>query len=90
LVYGLDTLTQYDPQTALFRCAAFSRPGGARAFEVEHMSDAKYREYLETLGEDKVRHQLANQMLMGGRDGIARTGSPKKPWHGGMLKIVIV
>ena len=35
------------------------------------MSDAKYREYLETLGEDAVRHQLANQMLMTSRGELA-------------------
>jgi hypothetical protein len=36
------------------------------------MIDAKFRQYLESLGEDAVRHQLANQKLMGGRDGLAR------------------
>ena len=36
------------------------------------MSDAKYREYLEALGEDAVRHQLANQTLRFDRDGLAR------------------
>jgi len=36
------------------------------------MSDAKYREYLEALGEDAVRHQLANQRLRFDRDGLAR------------------
>ena len=36
------------------------------------MIDAKYREYLETLGEDAVRHQLTNQTLRFGRDGLAR------------------
>ena len=36
------------------------------------MIDAKYREYLETLGEDAVRHQLANQTLRFDRDGLAR------------------
>jgi hypothetical protein len=56
IVYGACTLPEYDP---LF------------AFEVDHMSDAKYREYLEALGEDAVRHQLANQkLLMNGRDGL--------------------
>ena len=42
------------------------------------MSDAKYRQYLETLGEDAVRHQLANQMLMSGRDGFARAWLAEK------------
>jgi len=42
------------------------------------MSDAKYRQYLETLGEDAVRHQLANQMLMSGRDGLARAWLAEK------------
>ena len=42
------------------------------------MSDAKYREYLETLGEDAVRHQLDNQMLMSGRDGLARAWLAEK------------
>jgi hypothetical protein len=35
------------------------------------MSDAEYRQYLETLGEDAVRHQLANQMLMTARGELA-------------------
>ena len=35
-------------------------------------SDEKYRQYLETLGEDAVRHQLANQMLMTARGELAR------------------
>jgi hypothetical protein len=52
------------------------------------MSDAKYRQYLETLGEDAVRHQLANQMLAEGN--LHALGSPKKPWRGRMLGIVIV
>ena len=42
------------------------------------MSDAKYRQYLETLGEDVVRHQLDNQMLMSGRDGVARAWLAEK------------
>jgi len=42
------------------------------------MSDAKYQQYLETLGEDKVRHQLANQLLMSGRDGLARAWLAEK------------
>ena len=42
------------------------------------MSDAKYRQYLETLGEVAVRHQLANQMLMSGRDGFARAWLAEK------------
>ena len=43
------------------------------------MSDAKYREYLETLGEDAVRRQLANQkLLMNGRDGLAHTWLAEK------------
>ena len=42
------------------------------------MSDAKYRQYLETLGEDAVRHQLDNQMLMTGRDGAARAWLAEK------------
>jgi len=42
------------------------------------MSDAKYRQYLETLGEDAVRDQLANQMLMSGRDGLARAWLAEK------------
>ena len=32
----------------------------------------RYREYLEALGEDAVRHQLANQTLRFDRDGLAR------------------
>ena len=44
--------------------------------EVDHMSDAKYRHYLETLGEDAVRDQLANQMLI--RDGLARAWLAEK------------
>jgi hypothetical protein len=35
-------------------------------------TDAKYRQYLETLGEDAVRHRLANQMLMTRRGELAR------------------
>jgi hypothetical protein len=42
------------------------------------MSDAKYRQYLETLGEDAVRHQLANQTLMSGREGLARAWLAEK------------
>jgi len=42
------------------------------------MNDAKYREYLETLGEDAVRHQLANQMLMTGRGEFARAWLAEK------------
>jgi hypothetical protein len=42
------------------------------------MGDTKYRQYLETLGEDAVRHQLANQMLMSGRDGSARAWLAEK------------
>ena len=42
------------------------------------MSDAKYRQYLETLGEDVVRHHLDNQMLMSGRDGVARAWLAEK------------
>jgi hypothetical protein len=53
------------------------------------MSDAKYRPYLETLGEEAVRHQLDNQVLMSGRDGLAALGSPKKPWRGRMLTTLI-
>jgi len=30
---------------------------------MDHASDAKYRQYLETLGEDAVRHQLSNQTM---------------------------
>ena len=30
----------------------------------------RYREYLEALGEDAVRHQLANQTLRCDRDGL--------------------
>ena len=41
-------------------------------------SDAKYRQYLETLGEDAVRHQLANQMLMTGRGEVARAWLAEK------------
>ena len=43
------------------------------------MIDAKYREYLETLGEDAVRRQLANhKLLMNGRDGLAQTWLAEK------------
>jgi hypothetical protein len=42
------------------------------------MSDAKYRQYLETLGEDAVRRQLANQMLMTGRGELARAWLAEK------------
>ena len=42
------------------------------------MSDAEYRQYLETLGEDAVRHQLANQMLMTGRGEVARAWLAEK------------
>jgi hypothetical protein len=43
------------------------------------MSDAKYLEYLETLGEDAVRRQLANhKLLMNGRDGLAQTWLAEK------------
>jgi len=35
------------------------------------MSNASYRQYLETLGEEAVRRQLDNQM-MNGREGLAR------------------
>ena len=42
------------------------------------MNDAKYREYLETLGEDAVRHQLANQMLMTHRGELARAWLAEK------------
>ena len=41
------------------------------------MSDAKYRQYLETLGEDAVRHQLANQMNTG-RGELARAWLAEK------------
>ena len=41
-------------------------------------SDAKYRQYLETLGEDAVRHQLANQMLMTRRGELARAWLAEK------------
>jgi hypothetical protein len=42
------------------------------------MSDAEYRQYLETLGEDAVRRQLANQMLMTGRGEVARAWLAEK------------
>jgi hypothetical protein len=42
------------------------------------MSDASYRQYLETLGEEAVRRQLDNQMLMSGRDGLARSWLAEK------------
>ena len=41
-------------------------------------SDEKYRQYLETLGEDAVRQQLANQMLMTRRGELARAWLAEK------------
>ena len=38
----------------------------------------RYREYLEALGEDAVRHQLANQMLMTRRGELARAWLAEK------------
>ena len=52
-------------------------------------SDEKYRQYLETLGEDAVRHQLANQMLMTARGELARAWLAEKPWRGRMFGIAI-
>ena len=42
------------------------------------MSDANYRQYLETLGEEAVRRQLNNHVLMSGREGLARAWLAEK------------